>query len=675
MGITSTGIGSGLDVQEIVTKLVAAEGQPATNRLNIKEAKLQAELAAWGSIKGALSSFRSSLSGLASTSTFNRRSVDVSDDSFLTATAATTADVGDYSIEVTDLAKAHSLSSSGSAFAATTDSVGTGTLTFRFGTWSGSAGSYSFSQNPDTTEKSLVIDASNNSLEGLRDAINDADMGVKAAIVNDGTGYRLTLTSASTGAAQAMEISVAGATGSLGNLAFDAASRNDGDATNNMSQTIGAQDAALTVNGLAITSSTNIVTEAIDGVTLTLKKETSGSPVSVGVAFDRSAVKTAINNFVSGYNSLVESIKKYTSYDAEAKKGGVLLGDSGVRGIEGRLRSLINQSVTGVSGSYSTLAELGITTNEDGKLEVDSSQLDEVLESAFEDVAGIFTEYGKSSDSLVSYVRSTAATVPGQYSVTVNTLATQGAFQGAGGITSVTLDGTNNTFALKVDGVATGTINLVSGTYDTDEKLAELAAQMQSKINGDTNLLAANVAVTVTYDSTADRFVFTSERYGSSSKVEVYAANGDIGVDGGGTGSDGVDVAGTIGGITATGSGRYLTGMTGTDVDGLRLEIRGGSTGSRGTVAFARGVGSQLKSLLDDYLDTSDGMLAGRTGGLQSRIEDIGEQRALLADRLASLEKRYLAQFNALDALMAGMQSTSSYLTTQLGSLPGARRS
>lgn len=666
--ITSAGVGSGLDVNSLVNQLVAAEGQPATRRLDIKEARLQAELTAWGTLKGALSTFQSSLAGLKNTTTFSKRAATVSDSTVLTASTTSAAKAGSYSLEVSALAKAHSLSSSAS-FANVTDSVGTGTLTFRFGTWSGTPGSYAFEQNAAKAEKSITIDASNNTLAGLRDAINAQNFGVQASIVNDGSGYRLVLTSKDTGAANAMEISVGSGTGELANFNFTAASRNDADPSNDLTQNIAAQNAAFTINGLGISSASNTVADAIPGVTLALKKETGGTPVSVEVTQDKSAVSKAINDFVTGYNTLVDSIGKLTSYDAKTGQAGTLLGDASVRGVQRSLRNLLNQQVSGVSGPYSTLAELGITTDSTGKLQINEGKLDTALTNNFDDITGLFTAWGKPSDPLVSYVSATSATKAGNYAVNVTQAATQGNFTGNTGITSLTLNSGNKTFALKVDGVSSGTITLNEGTYDSDNLLASLATQMQSKINGDSALSAAGVAVTVTYDTANDRFVLTSTRYGSSSKVEVIAQNTDLGLDGSGTATTGVNVAGSIGGVTATGSGRYLTG-TG-DASGLMLEVLGTGTGSRGSVSFARGVVGQIDGLLTGYL-ASEGIITARTDGMQDSIDDITEQRETLARRLEALEQRYMAQFTALDALLGQMQSTSSYLTQQLASLPGA---
>jgi flagellar hook-associated protein 2 len=217
-----------------------------------------------------------------------------------------------------------------------------------------------------------------------------------------------------------------------------------------------------------------------------------------------------------------------------------------------------------------------------------------------------------------------------------------------------------------VDGVASGAISLAQKTYASG---AELAAELQSRINGDSALKAAGVSVLVSFED--GHFSFTSERYGSASKIaitEVGTNGADIGLSVG-SGVNGRDVEGTIGGIKATGSGQYLTG-TGA-LDGLKLLVTGDALGARGNVNFTRGVADQLNSLLDGWLG-KDSSLTARTNGVQSQIADITKQREALATRLESIEARYMKQFSALDALMAQMQSTSNWLAGQLASLPGA---
>jgi flagellar hook-associated protein 2 len=252
--------------------------------------------------------------------------------------------------------------------------------------------------------------------------------------------------------------------------------------------------------------------------------------------------------------------------------------------------------------------------------------------------------------------------VVGDYAVTVTQLATQGVF--TGGAAALTVDATNDTFELDVDGVSSGTITLTQGVYASGD---DLAAQIQSQINGDDDLQSSGVSVVVSYD--VDHFVITSASYGDASKVELTTVEGTgLGLD---TGSDvdGVNVAGTIGGVAATGIGQSLYGSG--DTDGLKITVAGGALGSRGTLSFTRGVASQLDILIDSYTATGS-LIDIRSDGLNDRLDYLDEQRERLDRRIAAIESRYQTQFAALDIMLSQLQATSSYLTQQLASLPGA---
>jgi flagellar hook-associated protein 2 len=665
--ISSLGVGSGLDIASIVEQLVASEAVPKETLLNAREAELQAELSAVGTFKAALSSFQDTFSSLSTATAFRQATAASSDSGVFTASASGEAIPGSYSIEVTDLAQAHKLASK--AFTNTTDTVGTGDLTFRFGTYDSDLNT--FTANPERTIESITIDGTNNSLEGIRDAINAADIGVSASIVNDGSGYRLMFKSDSTGADNSIEITV-NDTGDgnhlndsgLSQLAFDPTAAGVGTGKN-LTQTSAAQDASFSIDGLLMTRSTNDVTGAIEGVNLTLKGETSGTPALLTVSAITSTASNNVQAFVNAYNELETSLDQLTGYNATTDQAGALLGDSLVNGALNGIRNLITGSITGLSGQYTSLAQLGISFQADGSLELDASTLNQALEDDPDAVARVFAAVGTPTDSLVDYVSSTSDTLVGDYAVEITQLATQGSFTGAaaGGF-PLTVDATNDTFEIKVDGVQSGVISLTQATYGTG---AELATQLQSRINADSELKAQGVTVTVEFDT--DHFVITSDRYGSTSKVEFTAVEGSgLGLSVA-TGTDGVDVAGNIGGVAALGSGQQLTG-TG-DADGLKLEITGGALGSRGTVSFTRGMADLLDTFMETYLG-DDNIIDSRTDGINTRIDSVEDDREDLALRIQQLEARYIAQFTALDLLLNQLQATSSYLTQQLANLPGA---
>ncbi|MCB1697933.1 MAG: flagellar filament capping protein FliD [Halioglobus sp.] len=671
--LTATGIGSGLDIESLVTQLVAAERAPTDSRLTRQESRLTAELSAFGAFKGALAGFQNSLADLTNLAKFGQYTATSSNSEQVGVSAGSKATAGSYELAVSQLARAHSLASG--SFAATTDAVGTGTLTFRFGTTDytpadpGPQSYNGFTVNAGRGVATIAIDAGNNTLAGVRDAINEADIGVKAAIVNDGSGYRLLLSSAQTGAANSLEITVddTGDGNHVDAAGLSALAFNSGAA--NMGQTVAAQDALFSINGLGISSAENQARNAIDGVTITLKELTGTAPVTLTIAENRDSVKTAISNLIAGYNSFNQTMNSLTAYNAETRSASPLQGDFSARSIASQLRQTLSNAVAGFNGPFSSLSEIGITTESNGNLKLDSVRLDKILVENFDQIAGLFAQVGFPGDSSISYVSASDKTAVGSYLVNVSQLASKGQLLGAVAAFPLDIDADNDNFSIKVNGVDSASISLTQGNYANGDALA---AEIQSRINGDSALAAAGIAVSVVFNG--DHLEITSSQYGSASTVEITsvdtATTAELGLATG-VGTTGLDVAGTIGGATATGRGQLLTGGVGSGSEGLQLLIEGALTGSRGHVEFSRGIAFQLNELISGYLEP-DGVLASRTDGIQGRVEDISDKREVLDRRIEALEIRYRAKFNALDTLLSQLSTTSDFLTQQLAALPKA---
>ncbi len=667
--ISSLGIGSGLDLSSIVTGLVNAERAPTENRLSLKEQTITAKLSAFGALKSSLSLFQGSMSNLLSSSTYNLKSASLSDSSVFSTSVTSNADNGNYAVEVSALAKSHSIASNAAtAFADVNDYIGIGTLSIKFGTTS--TGPYSFTQDPSKATQTIEVSAANNNttLSGMKDYINNGDFGISAAIVNDGSGYRLTLTSDNTGASNSMEISVTGdADGNntdnlgLSQLAFNAA------AQSSMTQTVQAQDAALTINGLDITRDTNTVTGAIDGVTLNLLKADVGNIVNVSVSENIEDLSTGIQEFVEGFNGLTNTLSTLTSYDPETSTAGLLIGDSTVRGIGYQLRRIIGNSVSELSGNIRSLADIGIKTTQDGTLDLDMSKLNTALANYPDEVAALFTLQGRPSDSNIQYLSATDNTQAGNYAVNITNMATKAVYNGTA-VNNLTIDANNDAFTVKIDGVTSNSILLSQGVYADGY---DLAAHIQAQINNDANIKASGVGVTVVYDEAINEFDISSLKYGAESKVEFISVDTNFSNDIGfavGSGIDGTDVAGTINGVDASGDGQLLTSSEGSS-QGLALLIESGATGDRGSVSFSRGIVTALQDIISNYVD-SDGLISNKEDGLNSDLKDISVQREKLDTRVASLEQRLVAQFSALDSLISQFNTTSSFLTQQLANLP-----
>ena len=368
--ITATGIGSGIDIDTLVSGLVDAERQPIDRRLTDDETRANALLSAFGDISTTLTALNTSVKSLSTPSAFQATSTTSSSSSLVSATSNETATPGSYVVSVTDIAKAQTLSSK--TFTSTTDVVGTGTLNITVGSG---------------TPAAITIDSTNNTLSGIRDAINAASAGATASIIKDGSAYRLLITS-NTGASNALSLSVSGdgdGTDTGDDAGLSALNYYSGD--NQMTQRQSAQDASFSVNGLPLTSATNVITDIVDGLDLTLSQATT-SPVTITVSKNTDAVVAEIESFVALYNSFYSSAKALTKYDASTSKAGVLQGDFTAKSILTQMRQSLTSAVT--TSTHSTLSDLGIRVNAEGLLELNKDTFVAAWNADSDEVAAFF---------------------------------------------------------------------------------------------------------------------------------------------------------------------------------------------------------------------------------------------------------------------------------------------
>jgi len=379
--ISAPGIGSGLDVSGIISKLMEIEQQPLT-QLNTKEAKQQAQLSAFGSLKSVLSTFQDSVKALAKPALFNGYKATLADTTAATVSTSSSASAGTHDIEVQSLAQAQKIKSE--AFATTDTVIGSGTLTI--GT---------FTANAEKTAKTITIDPAKSTLADIRSAINEANAGVTASIVNDGSGNRLVISSKDSGLANALKISVNDTDGNhtdnagLSKLAFDASTGG----VSNMTETVAARNAVMVIDGIPVTKSSNTINDALEGVTFNLLKANPGTTTTLTVEKDKSNVEAAVNAFVKAYNDLEKTIGNLSRYDAANKQASVLTGDSTMRMIQNRMRAMLggNQSA---AGGINSLSELGISFQKDGTLALDNNKLSAVLNNPDKNIAAFFTTQG-----------------------------------------------------------------------------------------------------------------------------------------------------------------------------------------------------------------------------------------------------------------------------------------
>jgi flagellar hook-associated protein 2 len=366
MAIRAGGIGSGLDIEGLVAQLVSAESQPANFRLNVKEQELEAELSAYGTLKGALTGFQNSLTKLEGTEAFQVYDATSSDDTLFTAAASSSAAAGNYDIEVTQLAQVAKLRSID--FTDSSEVVGTGTLDL-------SLGSDSFQ---------ITIDGTNNTLSNIRDAINAAsdNPGITASLITVDSGTQLVLTSDETGSANTITVAAVDDNGADG---FDL-TRLDSASLVTLQPPL---DAIIEVDSQTVTRDSNSFSDVISGVTFNLAKADPGTVETLTITTDTSSIKENIESFVTNYNALTGVMKGLSNYDADTGVAGALNGDSIVRGIQTQLRQSLFGGATG--GLFSTLNDLGISLDDTGSLTTDSAKLDEKLANNLSDVEQFFS--------------------------------------------------------------------------------------------------------------------------------------------------------------------------------------------------------------------------------------------------------------------------------------------
>ena len=391
-----TGIGSGMDVNGMVKALLNAEAAPKTAQLDRLEKSTTSKVSALGQFRSALSTFQDALGKLNDASLFEKRSATSSAADIVSITADSKAVAGNYNVQVFNLAQTSKVALAG--FDNASDALGTGTLTINVG------------------DESLDIEVGegNNSLTGIRDAINAAgkEMGLSATIVNDPSGEggaRLVLSSTASGTDNDISVAVADATGELGALAFTPPSGTDADfqptpldADNPRAARVisYSRDANFAIDGINLSSASNTVEDAIEGVTLTLKAAQSkealdnAETVNLGVAVDKAGVKKSITDFVDAYNKMLDSVSALTNVTSVGGDDGeplaaALVGDSSVRSFMSAMRSELGSPAAGEG--IRILADLGISTQRDGKLGVDSDKLDKALDDNFEQVNSFFT--------------------------------------------------------------------------------------------------------------------------------------------------------------------------------------------------------------------------------------------------------------------------------------------
>jgi flagellar capping protein FliD len=351
-------------------------------------------------------------------------------------------------------------------------------------------------------------------------------------------------------------------------------------------ETIKAQDARLSVNGLSVTRDSNVVVGVISGTTLNLRAVSTG-PITLSVEKDSEGIVENIQKFVDAYNELKTLSDGLTAFDASAGENGqgsLLIGDSTLRAVTTGINSLLRSAVSGLTGSIRSLSEIGISTDQTNRFQLTFNRV--TFQAKFDEspnaIKGLFANAGSTTDSQIDYVRSNNQTVPDSYSIEIDALATVGTYAGVAASPlsagNIVIDDDNDGFSMELNGVAAD-ILLTQGTYTT---AADLAQQLQLQINSDSTYKTGNHSVSVIYNSSTNSFDLESNVYGSNSNIKFTAADSQIAnslgflID-----SQGPFQGNQLGGLaTASGlsSENFVTPVTVNEETTFQLEIAGIST-------------------------------------------------------------------------------------------------
>jgi flagellar hook-associated protein 2 len=503
------------------------ERQPLT-LLASKKSAFQTQVSAFGSLKSALSSFQTSVSALSSPAKFNVQTAISGNADVFTATSNGSAAVANYAVTVNQLAQQQKLGSAG--FTNISDPVGTGTLSISFGTFTPEVLTpltpSTFTPNPNKTNLNITINSSNNSLAGLRDAINAQNASVTASIVNDGSTNRLVITSKDTGEINSLKITTVDNddndntnTAGLSRFAYDpTAAVGSG---KNLSSLQDAKNALLNIDGIPVVKSSNTVTDAIEGVTLNLLKSSNSASVNLGIATNQDKIKESVTAFVDAFNKLDTTMRNLTRFGGEGGTSGPLLGDSTTRAITNQIKGVLSKSIEGAS-SLTTLNQLGITFQRDGKLALDATKLNSAMSTNVRDIAALFAPSAKATDPLITFSGSTSKTQSGTYAVTVSQLGStitnaEGTINGTAATGSSTnLLGAIGTAAeglsLKINGGSLGARGTVTFSIGY---AAQLDAVLTNLLSTDGLLNARTTGITTSIKRVDDQSAKISSRLAS----------------------------------------------------------------------------------------------------------------------------------------------------------------
>ncbi|HQX49176.1 MAG TPA: flagellar filament capping protein FliD [Planctomycetaceae bacterium] len=666
MPVKIDGLVSGIDTQNIIDGLLKIQKQQV-DRFAVRKSEVQAKQAAFKGVETRLLSLQLDATKLARSQNnpFTKQKVTVSDESAIAGSASESAATGVYRFTVNSRAAAHQVASQG--FADSDSEISTGTFEIRQG-------------NGDVM--TITVDSSNNSLAGIADSINAKRGSVTANVVKDSSGgstpYKLLLTSSKTGVDNSISLTnnLAASSGTAVRPEIDFGT-----------PVQAAADASITfgsgAGAISTTSSTNRFDNVVRGVSFDLLNPTVGQEVALTIGRDTSSAVEDVQTFVTSFNDLIQYVDDQSRYVSATADSGPLLGNRNVQTIKQKLFSNVLDVVPGVGSNANRLSAIGISVTDSGRLQLDSSKLQSILDGQVEGVSGadvkrLFALSGSSDNPGVNFVVGTSKTKSSATPVQVNITqaAEQAALTANSALNStVAIGASNNQLALKINGTE-ATVTLASGSYNQQE----LANLLETTLNSTSSLAGSPVSVGLADTS----LKISTKGFGSTSKIEILSGSGmaDLGLVAAQS-ATGKDVVGTfrINGEneTATGRGQMLAGDTlNANTDGLQVRVTLSaaniSSETDAELTVTRGLGAILNKSLDEMLAAHNGLAATTNTGFDKQLTDLqasmDRQQAVFDRQQEQLSK----QFSALESAISSLQSTSSYVSAQLANLTGLSR-
>jgi flagellar hook-associated protein 2 len=635
-----SGVVSGINYRDLIDQLMAVEKQPA-DRLRAQATQLGTQQTAMATFKGLLRTLQGSAKALRDGTAFSKlsatSSVAAGTRVLATATASTLATAASYQVEVTTLAQQQKLGSALQPGATVPAGV---------------AGSF-------TLNGTTVSVVASDSLANIRDKINavnsgTAASGVAASIITTGTGQvRLVLTSAKAGSAGMTLAETSGtplqALGFLtGAAAIDPAA-----------VLVAGQNADFSVDGVPFSTSSNVVSTAIEGVTLTLTSTEPGASTTVTVSRSASDAQAAMQAVVDGYNAVVDFIKQQLTAPASGAAAPPLLGDSLMRQSKAALPQSLLSSIAGASADLSTAAMAGLSLGQDGRLSLNSTKFNAAFTDRLFDLQKLFQQGGTSTGPSTSYLGSTSRTPAGTYPVSITQAATRSQVTGTG------LGG-----AYADDGVG-DTMTVTDTAYNRSASVTLTNGMTAAQITTALNTAFAAQGLGLLATTTGGEITLAQGAWGSDSGITVAytgtsLGNVPIAAD---TYANGLDVTGTINGETATGNGQTLVAASGTKAQGLSVRYTGATTGDAGSVTINLGSGALIERLLQQYTDVNTGTVDSRTTGLVDRVKTLNDRADRIEGKLAVRRESLLRQYASMEEALGRLQSQSQSVVAVLNAL------